>query len=56
MHRKVVEGIGEDSARCVVHVDVHGECAMLMWVAAMQLIQSMAGIICLVCRNCVLGV
>ena len=31
--RRVVEGSGESSARCVVHVDVHGECVML-WVAA----------------------
>ena len=29
----VVEGSGEGVARCVVHVDVHGECVML-WVAA----------------------
>ena len=29
-----MEGSGEGSARCVVHVDVHGECVML-WVAAM---------------------
>ena len=29
----VVEGKGEGIARCVVHVDVHGECVML-WVAA----------------------
>ena len=33
VHRKVVEGSGEGSAGCVVHVDVHGECVML-WVAA----------------------
>ena len=29
-----MEGSGEGSARCVVHVDVHGECVMLR-VAAM---------------------
>ena len=29
-----MEGSGEGSAGCVVHVDVHGECVML-WVAAM---------------------
>ena len=29
-----MEGSGEDSARCVVHVDVRGECVML-WVGAM---------------------
>ena len=34
VHRRVVEGSGEGSAGCVVHVDVHGECVML-WVAAM---------------------
>ena len=34
---------------CVVHVDVHGECVTL-WVA--QLLLGMAGIVCLVCRNC----
>ena len=37
VHRRVVElveGSGEGSAGCVVHVNVHGECVML-WVAAM---------------------
>ena len=34
VHRRVVEGSGEGSAGCVVHVDVHGECVTL-WVAAM---------------------
>ena len=34
VHRKVMEGSGEGSGGCVVHVDVHGECVML-WVAAM---------------------
>ena len=29
-----MEGSGEGSAGCLMHVDVHGECAML-WVAAM---------------------
>ena len=29
-----MEGSWEGSAGCVVHVDVHGECAIL-WVAAM---------------------
>ena len=29
-----MEGSGEISGGCVVHVDVHGECVML-WVAAM---------------------
>ena len=29
-----MEDSGEGSAGCLVHVDVHGECAML-WVAAM---------------------
>ena len=47
VHRRVVEGSGEGIARCVAH----GECAMLQ-VAAMQLLLSMAGILCLVCRNC----
>ena len=28
-----MEGIGEGSAGCVVHVDVHGECVIL-WVDA----------------------
>ena len=34
VHRRVVEGIREGSAGCVVDVDVHGECVML-WVDAM---------------------
>ena len=34
VHRRVVEGSGEGSGGCVVHVDVHGECVTL-WVAAM---------------------
>ena len=35
VHRRVtVEGSGEGSSGCVVHVDVHGECVTL-WVAAM---------------------
>ena len=29
-----MEGSGEGSSGCVVHVDVHGECVTL-WVAAM---------------------
>ena len=29
-----MEGSGEGSGGCVVHVDVHGECVTL-WVAAM---------------------
>ena len=29
-----MEGSGEGSAGCVVHIDVHGECVML-WVDAM---------------------
>ena len=29
-----MEGSGEGSAGCVVHVDVHGECVML-WVAGL---------------------
>ena len=29
-----MEGSGEGSAGCVVHVDVHGEC-VLLWVDAM---------------------
>ena len=28
VHRRVVEGSGEGSGGCVVHVDVHGECVM----------------------------
>ena len=32
--RRVVEGSGEGSGGCVVHVDVDGECVTL-WVAAM---------------------
>ena len=35
----------------VVHVDVHEERVML-WVAAMELLVSMAGIVCLICKNC----
>ena len=31
MHRRVVEGSGEGSARCIMHVDVYGECVMLWW-------------------------
>ena len=50
MYRKVVEGSGVGSAGCVGHVDVHGECVVL-WVAAMQLLMSMADI-CLACRSC----
>ena len=53
VHKRVAEGsgdTGEGSAKCVVHVDVHGECAML-WVDAMQLLLSMAGVVCRVCRN-----
>ena len=33
VHRRVVEGSGEGSGGCVVHVDVHGECVTL-WVTA----------------------
>ena len=40
-----MEGSGEGIAGCVVY----GECVTL-WVAAMLL--SMAGMVCLVCRNC----
>ena len=29
VHRRVVEGSVLDSARCLVHVDVDGECVML---------------------------
>ena len=39
-----MEGSGEGSAGCVVHVDVHGECVTL-WVAAMHLLLGMAGIV-----------
>ena len=31
VHRRVVEGSGVGSARCVMHVDVHG---VVLWVAA----------------------
>ena len=31
-----MEGSGEGSSGCVVHVDVHGECVTVtLWVAAM---------------------
>ena len=43
----VVEGSWEGIAGCVVHVDV-----CILWVDAVQLLLSMAGIVCLVCRNC----
>ena len=41
VHGRVVEGSELRSAGCVVHVGVHGEWVVL-WVAAMQLLLSMA--------------
>ena len=34
----------------VVHVDVHGE--VMLWVAATELLLSMADVVCLGCRSC----
>ena len=46
----IVEGIGVGSAGCVVDVDVHGQWVML-WVAAMYLLLSVAEMVSLVCRS-----
>ena len=50
VHRRVVEGIGVGSAGCVVDVDVHGQWVML-WVATMYLLLSVADMVSLVCRS-----
>ena len=43
-------GVGIVLHGCEVHVDVHGE--VMLWVAATQLLLSMADMVCLVCRSC----
>ena len=45
---KAVHVVG--SAGCVVHVDVHGEWVMV-WLAAMSIILSMADMVCLACMQ-----
>ena len=48
-----MEGSWEGIAGCVVHVDVHGEYVHVYVLGECSVVLlSMAGIVCLVCRNC----
>ena len=46
-----MEGSWEGSVGCVVHGDVRGECVCCGWMQCSSYMLSMAGIVCLVCRN-----